>query len=161
MRAISLDGLISMFAETTDSVWLPAITITDPAGVQATIRAVANTVDLSYGGHTYTACPFEWQIADDTERSVAQSKIRIDNVSQEIIAAIRAITESPLIDLELFRVAPNGTITREMGPSRFDLLTCRATAAVIEGTLGYEHDFLNESSQHWNFTPTTAPGLFT
>jgi hypothetical protein len=160
MREISAAGLISLFAETTDSAWIAALTLTDPAGVQPTLRACANTVDLSYGGHTYTACPFEWIMADDTETSVAQARIRVDNVSQEITLAIRQIIESPLIDLELFRVGPDGVVHREMGPSRFELLSCTADALVVEGTLGYEHDFLNESAQQYSFTPTLCPGLF-
>lgn len=159
MREISADGMISLFAEATGQVWLAALTLADPANVLPTLRAVANTEDLDYGGHTYTACPFEWILADDTEQSVAQAKIRIDNVSQEISLAIRQITEPPLIDLEIFRVDTVGTVHRELGPSRFSLLTCSVDALVIEGTLGYEHDFLNESAQQYSFTPSVCPGL--
>lgn len=160
MRQVSADAIQSLFAEHAESTWIPAVSIVDPTNTYSTLRACANTRDVSHGGNTYTACPFDWILADDTERSVAQAKIRVDNVDQSLTAVLRTVGVRPIIDLELFRVDVNGLVHREMGPSRFALLSYNGSAVTIEGTLGYENDFLNESAQQYSFTPTLSPGLF-
>lgn len=159
MRAITTDGLRSMFAETTGSAWLPALTITH-ADLPDTIRVVANTVEIAYGGNVYLGCPFELFLAQDTESTVTQAKIRIDNVSGDLSLAIRAPSTPPTVDVEIFRVDADGTVTREIGPDRYSLLSARVDAAVAEGVLGYQNDFLNDPTQQDRFTPAVAPGLF-
>jgi hypothetical protein len=51
-------------------------------------------------------------------------------------------------------------VTREIGPDRYALLSVRVDAAVAEGVLGYQNDFLNDPAQQDRFTPAVAPGLF-
>lgn len=159
MRTVTLQGLQSMFAETSGAAWLPAATITHE-DLPDTIRVVANTEPITYAGNEYLGCPFELYLAADTEQSVTQAKIKIDNVSNDISMAIRAPSTSPSIDLEIFRVDPNGTVTREVGPDHYLLLSAKVDAAVAEGTLGFEADFLNEPATCDRFTPSVAPGLF-
>jgi hypothetical protein len=158
-RTISASGLQSLFAQETESVWLPAVTVAH-TDLPATLRFVANTQDIVYGGNTYLACPFELTIAPDNEESVPQARIRIDNVSQDITVAVRSTDTSPTITLEIFRVDSGGVVTREYGPHSYDLLTVNADALVVEGVVGYEHDFLNEQATADRFVPSLAPGLF-
>lgn len=160
MREVSPETLQAMMAESTATVLLPALTFTDPDGVQPTMRVVANNVDIPYGGNTYTALPFKLTLAPDTETSVPQAKISVDNVGLEVTAMIRQVDKKPLIDIELFAVDAAGTVRLELGPTRFTLLSVTATAVTIEGVLGYDFDFLNKSAQAHDFTPGLAPGMF-
>jgi len=157
-RAISLSGLQSLMAQETNHSWHCALTISGPS--MATVRAIQNTVDVVYGAATYLACPFELTLAQDTEDSVPQATVRVDNVSRDLVTAIRTAAYSPDVDLEVFRIDTAGTVTREVGPMRFSLLTTKVDALVIEGTLGYLTDFLNESATKDRFVPSIARALF-
>jgi len=158
-RTISAAGLQSLFAQETACAWIPAVTVTH-ADLPATLRFAANTQNLVYGGNTYLACPFELYLAADTEESVSQAKIKIDNVSRDIVQAVRSTDSSPTVTLEVFRVDSSGVVTREYGPNALSLLSVQADALVVEGTLGYEADWLNEAAVHDRFVPSLAPGLF-
>ncbi len=158
MRNLSLAGLQSLMAQETEHSWHCAISISGPS--MLTVRAIQNTVDVVYGAFTYLACPFELVLAQDSEEQVPQATIRVDNVSRDLIAAIRSAEYSPDVDLEIFRIDAAGTVTREIGPMRFSLLQAKADALVIEGTLGYLTDFLNESATKDRFVPTIARALF-
>lgn len=158
MRAITLSGLQSLMAQETDHSWHCAISISGPG--MATVRAIQNTVDVVYGAFTYLACPFELTLAQDSEDSVPQATIRVDNVSRDLITAIRTAEYSPDVDLEIFRIDAAGAVTREVGPMRFSLLSTKADAMVIEGALGYLTDFLNESATKDRFVPSIARALF-
>lgn len=160
MREVSPSTLQSMMAESTATALLGAITFTDPDGVQPTIRAVSNTVDIEYGGHTYQAIPFKLTLAKDTESQVPQAKISIDGVGQEVTAMVRQVTGRPTLDIEVLAVAPNGDVTREIGPLSYVLLEISGTASTLEATLGYDLDILNQSAQHYDFTPGVARALF-
>ncbi|HWO99206.1 MAG TPA: DUF1833 family protein [Methylococcus sp.] len=158
MRTLTLQGLQSLLAQETDSSWHCAITIAAPS--MTTARFIQNTVDVVYGANTYFASAFELVLAQDSEESVPQVTIRVDNVGREIIAGIRQATTAPDIDLEIFRIDGASVVTREIGPVRYNLLSVRADALVIEGNLGYLTDFLNEAATKDRFTPSIAKALF-
>jgi hypothetical protein len=161
VRQLTLEGVQSLFAQDTADVWLPALTIAPPEGETGqTLRAVANSVDIEYGGNTYTACPFELVLANDTEETVPQVQIRVDNVSRDLTRAVREAQGHPLVYVEIFRVNAAGAAIREMGPTEFSLLTVAVDSLTVEGTLGYQVDFLNEPAVIHRFTPNVAPGLF-
>lgn len=163
MRSVSLDGLQSLFAQDTAHAWMPALVFRPPVvdghdfGVT---RIVADTVPHTYGGHLFEAFPFELTLAPDTEDTTPQARVRIDNVDRRLVEALRTLTEPPPIDLYVFRVAPNGEVSAELGPSEFHLLAITMDALVIEGTLGFNVDFLNEPATRDTFTPAVAPGIF-
>lgn len=163
MRNVSLAGLQSMLAEETASVWLFAIEIhphDDDPDQYAVARACSNSVDVVFAGHTYLALPFEVTLAADNEDTVPQAKIRVDNVSRAMSESIRKTNYPPTIYLNVLRIAPDGIVTRELGPSKFTLLSATVNAFTMEGILGYESDFLNEPATHHKFTPAIAPALF-
>jgi hypothetical protein len=161
MPAVSIDGIRSMFAEQTADVWTVGITFAPPEGASGeTFRMIANTEDVVYGGQIYRAAPFDFTLAQDNEDTVPKAQIRADNVSRDLIAAIRAanVNDAPVITVEIFRIGTG--VVREFGPTVYSLLSVSADAFVIEGTLGYRVDFLNEPAVIHKFTPNLAPGLY-
>ena len=161
MRNVSLAGLQSLLAEETASVWLFGVSFhPNEAEDYPDSYFCSNTVDISFAGQTYTALPFEVTLAADSEETVPQARLRIDNVSRGLSEAIRQTTQPPTVNLRIFRIDGAGTVHLELGPSRFTLLSATVTALTVEGVLGYESDFLNEPAVHQRFTPSIAPALF-
>lgn len=160
MRQVSIEGIRSLFAQETAHVWVPALTFTPPSS--AVINIVANTQDVIYPpltGDVYLAMPFELSLAPDTEDTVPQARIRVDNVDQSIVALLRTITEPLPVTLRVFRIEPDLTVFQELS-SQFHLLSVTIDSLIVEGTLGYNIDFLNEPAVRDSFTPSVAPGLF-
>lgn len=162
MRQVSLEGLRSLFAQETAHAWLPALSFVPPAGYgYSQVNVVANTEGVLVGGVLYEPRPFEMVLAPDTEETVPQARIRVDNIDQSLIQMLRSVQEPMEIGLLILRVAPGAAEAAvEVGPSQFHLLAVTLDALVIEGTLGFNVDFLNEPATRDTFTPAVAPGLF-
>lgn len=164
MRSVSLQGLQSLLAEETASVWVFGISIhpgdDDPDQYDPNYF-VANTQNIEFAGQVYTALPFEITLAADNEESAPMARVRIDNVSRLLSEAIRKTNYAPVINIRLFRIDQENQVHLELGPSKFTLLSATVNALTVEGTLGYSNDFLNEPASHARFTPSVAPALFT
>lgn len=164
MRNVSLQGLQSLLAEETASVWCFGVSFhpspDDPVQYDPSYF-VANTQNITFSGQEYIALPFEVTLAADNEESPPQAKLRIDNVSRELSEAVRRTSYAPLVYIRVFRIDAGGEIHLELGPSKFTLLAATVNALTVEGTLGYSNDFLNEPASHSKFTPSIAPALFT
>jgi hypothetical protein len=163
MRNVSLQGLQSLVAEETASVWVFAISIhpndDDPNQYEPNYF-VANTQDVTFANQMYLALPFELSLAADNEESAPQARLKIDNVSRLLSEAVRQTNFAPTIYVRLFRIDENNVVHLELGPSRFNLLSASVNAQTVEGVLGYSNDFLNEPASHAKFTPSVAPALF-
>jgi hypothetical protein len=163
MRNVSLEGIQSLLAEETASVWCMAVSFHPNAGDPNQYAATyfcANTVNLTYAGQEYIALPFEVTLAADNEETVPQVRIRIDNVAREFSDAVRRTDYPPTVYVRVFRVDTSGVVHLELGPSKYTLLSATVNATMVEGVLGYESDFLNEPAVHTRFTPNIAPALF-
>lgn len=159
MREVTLAGLRAMFAQSTGSAIIPAVTLTHDTYSEP-LRVAANTVPLVVDGNEYVACPFELTLAQDTDQSVTQPQISIDNVDAAISEAVRTVPSAPGVTLEIFRADPDGTVERQMGPDSYSLLSAKVDAQKVVGILGYQTDFLNAPAVHDLFVPAVAPGLF-
>lgn len=159
MRTISAAGMQALFAESSEEIVLPLVTITHP-DYPGTSRLVANMTDISYGGNTYTALPFEFVLAADTQDAVPVAKIRFDNVSRDLVALLRSVTTPATMQVEIIRIPATGPYVSEVGPLTYSLRNVSITATVVECTLAYETDFLNEPACRKRFDSIQAPGLF-
>jgi hypothetical protein len=171
MRNVSLDGLRSMIAQQTDSIWVFGVTFIPGEGDSYPVtRYCNNTENFRFpypSGDEYVALPFEVTLASENEESVPQARIRIDNVSLVFSNVIRRTDIPPEVELRIFRLEEevvDGEKTwvpyLELGPSAFTLLGATVNSVTVEGTIGYEHDILNEPAVQHRFTPTQAPAMF-
>ena len=169
MRALSLAGIQSLLAESTNDAWIFGLEIYNPEAPndrnQAT-RICANTEDLSYQGYTFFALPFELTLAQDEEDTSPKIRVRIDNIYSQISTAIRQTNLQPLVVVRLFRVTTtyvNGVKTntayREMEANMY-LASATATDEAVECILGAKNDILNEPATHARFTFALCPGMF-
>lgn len=171
MRNVSLDGLQSMIAQQTDSIWVFGLTFSPTGGDDYPVTHFCNNTEnfrFPYpNGDEYVALPFEVTMAAENEETVPQAKIRIDNVSLVFSNVIRRTDNPPNVELRVFRLEEevvNGEKTwvpyLELGPSAFTLLNATVNSLTVEGTIGYEHDILNDPAIQHRFTPVQAPALF-
>lgn len=171
MRNVSLDGLRSMIAQQTESVWVFGITFKPTGGDDYPVTNYCNNMEnFRYPypeGDEYWALPFEVTLASDNEETVPQARIRIDNVSLVFSNVIRQTNNPPDVELRVFRIEEEVINDEkvwkpylELGPSKFRLLGATVNSLTVEGTIGYEHDILNEPATQHRFTPTQAPALF-
>lgn len=123
---------------------------------------VANSEVVSIAGDIYSPLPFEVTLAADNEDTLPQVRLRIDNVSQQFSAAVRATNQAPDITLHLVRLTPTaqGYVAYKELSSEFTLLSATLNVSTFDAVLGYRNDFLNEPSMHTRFTPMLCPALF-
>lgn len=146
-------------AQQTKQVLVARIAISHASILGGPIRLVQDMQNLTSNGNVYTAFPFHLTLPEDDNQGVPQVTLQIDNVSQEILATIKALPPNrpPTVSIDLV-VASQPDIVEFSLPD----LTLRDVSAdllVIEGSLRGDEEDLNEFPKD-SFTPQTAPGLF-
>ena len=170
MRALSLAGIQSLLAESTNDVWVFGLEVFDPMNPGDTNyaeRFCANTEDLVFQDRIYYALPFELTLAQDEEDTAPKVRLRVDNIHRQIVQAIRETNLQPQIVIRLFRVRTTytqqgekvNTVEVEMTASMY-LVSATATADTVECILGAKNDILNEPATHGRFTFALCPGMF-
>jgi len=159
MRSISAAGLQALFAQTSSDAILPLLTITS-SEYPGTSRIVANMTSVIHESVGYQPLPFELVLAPDSADSVPVAKIRLDNVNQDLVALLRTATQPATVVVRIVRFPATGASVTEMGPLTFSAKAVQITASIIEITLAYETDFLNEPAVKTRFDNTIAPALY-
>ena len=110
MRNLSSDTLRALFAQESGEVFAPLLVI-DHEDLVNPVRIVGDTVNLTKGLDTYTAAPFSYDLPSDQEGKIQEIKIRVSNVSRELVQMIRSLQSSPTMTFEIVRVAdPTDTV---------------------------------------------------
>jgi hypothetical protein len=155
-RTLSQLARQALFAQETKEVFLLLLTISH-AAITPTIRVANNTRDITSGGETFIGYPFTITLPDERDDGMPQMTLRIDNVSQAIVRALRSITRPPAIQLDV--VLADSPDTLEASIPGFTLRRATYDALVVEGALTLE-DVLNQGFPALSFTPSTTPALF-
>lgn len=155
-RPLSTTAKQGLFAQETEQVFLPLVTITHP-DLASPVRVVRNTEDIVSRGQEFIALGFDLTLPDDREETVPGMRLEIDNVDRRIVEAIRTITSPAQVTTEVVLASQPDTVE-----AAFEGYTLRGTeydALRVTGTLTLE-DVLNEPFPVGLFTPSVAPGLF-
>ena len=154
MRTISQTGLASMHAVSTAEVWLVLLTLS-ASGMQ-TIRVVNNNENVISGGNTFLAFPFEISLPSEDSDSPPRAYLRIDNVDRQIVAAVRALTVTPEVRIDVIRAsAPDAP---EITFTGLFLRNVQYDAGYVSGELTYDSIFTEPVT--FTMTPSRFPGLF-
>jgi hypothetical protein len=109
----SADIRAALYAPSTDRVLIDLITITH-AELGAPVRICTDMVAMVSRGHTYMALPVSISMPNDTEGEPPRVVLVVDNVSRELVAAVRSIETPPVVTVEtVIASAPNIV---ELGP---------------------------------------------
>ena len=146
----------SAYGPDIDTVWLVLATI-EHADLSDHLRVVNNTEDIVSQGNTFTACPFEISLPDDTDDGPPGARVTIDNVSQEMTIALRTIDSPAQITFEVIDAAAPDDI--EIEYADLTLRDIEIDVAQVRGTVGFDDARLESFPSH-NFSPGFFPGAF-
>jgi len=154
--AVSNSFKEAVFAQETDDVVLVLLTIAH-ADISPSIRVVNNNENITSNGNLFTAFPFEIELPDNKELGVPRARLTIDNVSREIAEAIRTITTSATVTIEVIRAEAPDTV--EITWSALTLKNVKWDMYKVSGDLVFEELEL-EPFPIGQFSPANFPGLF-
>ena len=115
------------------------------------------TTDAAVTPVLWIAAPFHITLPQDRDDELPHVQLTIDNITPDIIAAIRSLTSAPTITMDVVLARTPATI--EAGPFEMTLRGVSYDAFTITGQLGFE-DILNEPFPALAFTPRLFPGIF-
>jgi hypothetical protein len=145
-----------VFAQETGEAFIILLAI-DHDDLSSPIYLGSDGVDTISNSKTYIAYPFDFiapAMAGDKEPA---AKIEIDNVSREIIEAIRGLSSPPTIEVDIVRASVPDTI--EVSFPDFLLNDVTYDRLVVSGTMVVE-TLGNEPFPAHSFLPSNFPGLF-
>lgn len=156
-RVLSANAAKAILARETEEVFLCLLTLEHP-DISPTIRLVNNTEPVVRTEGTYQPYPFEAVLPEDTDSGRPQVTIRIDNIDREVTRTLRELSGVPTCTLRVV-LASSPEVT-EMGPFEFSVLSAEYDVMLINVTLGYEEDFLNQAIPAQTYTPSNSAGVF-
>jgi hypothetical protein len=155
-RTVSSLTRQALYAAETGEVFLILLTISHPQLV-APIRVTSDGVDTSSRGNSFIAFPFELVLPDDQESKSPRARLIIDNIDRQIVSAVRSLTSSPNILIEIVRAAAPEVVEAQF--IDFKLVNISYDSHVVQGDLTLE-DFTAEPFPAGSFSPNLFPGLF-
>ena len=155
-RNLSTDALKAIYAQETGEAFLILLTL-DHDTLAQPLRVSSDAVNTDSRGDTYVAFPFELVLPDDRENTAPRARLVIDNVSREVLSAIKTLNTAPTVKMEIIRSsAPD--VVEAVFPD-FKLTNIKYNALTIKGDLTLE-DFTAEPYPSTIFSPSTFPALF-
>lgn len=164
MTSIQSDSLKELFRSETACVWLPAVSF--KLLTTYTLHLVANTEAVTVGGITYTPCPFEMTLPEDSEETVPQVTLLMDAVGpsgRSLIKVLQETHDPAKATINLLRGTPGISgwdWVVETSQDNWVAQSASVTAKTISLTLGYRMNLLNEPATVGRFVPSIAPGIF-
>lgn len=146
----------ALFKQETEEVFLVLLTIDHPE-LSNPIRLVNNTEDITSNGNLFTAFPFKIVMPLADPNSQPRASIEVDNIDRQIVTAIRTITSSPTVTLQVIMASAPNTIEVEF--TDFKLQDTSYNGFTVSGTLSMEN-YLLEPYPADQFVPSNFPGIF-
>ncbi len=156
MREVSPTFLRAALARETGEAPIVLVTI-EHASLTAPIRVAGYDVDVTSRGETFVALPFAISLPTDTEEAAPRAKVSLDNVSREIVIAVRGATgKPPSVTLEVVLADTPDVV--EASWAGFALRNVSYNALTVEGELTLE-GLAAEPNPAGRFTPGAFPGV--
>ena len=153
---ISSGARQDLFDQETGEAFIILLTLSH-VDLSIPIRVCNNGVNIISNGDTYFALPFEISLPSDEGGDIPRAVVRIDNVNRAMVIAIRSISTSPTVQMDIIRAsAPN---VLEVSFPDFIFTGISYDAFTISGDLTLEN-FLLEPYPAGVFDPSRFPGGF-
>jgi len=156
MRNVSSAFKSAVYGQQTDEVFIVLITL-DHDELSSPLRVTSDGVATTSGGNTYYPYPFEISVPSDTEKTLTQGTLTIDNVARDIVEAIRSVPSSPTITIKIVLASDPNAVEVQFPDYEFKNISY--DAYTVTGDLSVE-TFLQEPFPGEAFTPGYFPGLF-
>lgn len=146
----------AIYAAETGDAFLILLTI-DHDDLEQPIRVTSDAVETESRGDTFTPFPFDLILPDDLDDRSPRARLVIDNIDRQIVMAVRNLSSSPNVLIEIVRAADADTVEAQFVD--FKLTTVAYDVHKVEGNLTIE-DFTAEPFPAAVFSPSLFPGLF-
>lgn len=165
-RTVSSAFKQAIYSQETDEVFTTLLTI-DHDDLTSPIRVandwledlpVAGVKGVISNSVEYVAFPFEFILPPQNETGISMAKLRIDNVSREIMVSALAITSPASVNVKIVLSSDPDTI--EMEIDDFKLANITANVFTIEGDLSTSDNYDLEPFPGARFDPSRFPGAF-
>ena len=113
--------------------------------------------NLLVQGNLHIAAPFTIKLPGETEETIPQVTIEIDNVDSDIIDTVRSVLTPPT--MSFYVVSPDEPDHIQAGPFKMKLREVSYDFQKITGTCRFR-DLMNLNFPYHTFTPARFPGLF-
>jgi hypothetical protein len=155
-RPITPESHAAFYAAETEEVFVILLTLTHPDMAEP-LRVSSDAVDTDSRGNIFIAYPFNLSLPDDEDNRPPRARLAIDNIDRQIMQAVRQLTSSPTVLLEIVRAAAPDVVEAKFEDFRFTNISY--DSHMIEGDLTVE-DFTAEPYPAASFSPSLFPGLF-
>jgi hypothetical protein len=117
-------------------------------------RTVRGTIS---NGNNFPFCPVRVSLPDDSEETISEATLEIDNVDRDVMIAVRTAQSPPTITIQVVLASTPDTIEAQW--LNFKLASVEADALVITGKLSLGN-FLGEPYPGGSMLPSNFLGLF-
>lgn len=164
-RDLSNAAKAAIYTQTTDEAFVLLVTVnhssfTQPVRVSSDpheVLPIAGVRGIVSNGDEYLYLPFVIELPAQDDTGVAKARISIDNISREIVAAVRGADSALSIDIHIVLASDPDTI--EAAITDFKLERVTYDAFTVSGDISVEY-FDLEPFPARRFTPSDFPGLF-
>ncbi len=153
---VSSDARQDLFDQETGEAFIILLTISH-ADLPQPIRVCNDGKDIISNGNTFSAFPFEIALPSDEGDQAPKALLRIDNVDRSIVAAVRSVSTSPDVQIDIIRASAPDDIEVSFPDFTFDNIAY--DAFTVSGELTLEN-FLQEPYPAGVFDPSRFPGGF-
>jgi len=164
-RPLSNAAKAAIFAQQTDEAFITLVTINHPT-FTAPVRVASDPYELLPDagvrgvvsrGEEYLFLPFTIELPAQDDSGAAKARISVDNISREIVAAVRRANSALTITIEIVLASDPDTPEVSIEDFRLDRVTY--DALTVSGDISVEY-FDLEPFPARRFTPSDFPGLF-
>ena len=164
-RTVSNTFKAAAFAQQTGEVFIMLVTLSSP-GLIDDIRVCSDPFELlpTAGvrgvvsrGDEYVFLPFEITLPTEDDSGIARAKLTIDNVTRQVVQAVRSSAGRIGITIEIVLASDPDTVEVSMNDFILDGITYDALTVTGEISLEY-YDL--EPFPSSRFTPSYFPGIF-
>lgn len=164
-RTLSSTATSAVFSQQTEEVFVTLLEISH-ADLSETLYVSSDpTTDFGgnvYGttsnGQNYIFFPFEFRMQEQSDNLISKASLRIDNVTRDIILAIRSVqSEEPQVDIKVVLASAPDDIEFEIPSLKLNNIT--ANAFIVAGELR-PVVVQNEQYPYLNFNYSDFAGIY-
>lgn len=155
-RNLTLETRRAIYAPETAEVFIVLLTIAHP-DMAVPLRVCGGGEEVTSRGEIFAAYPFALALPEDEDGRAPRARLSIDNIERGIVEAVRNLTSSPFVTIEIIRRAAPDIVEARFDDFRFTDISY--DSQIIEGDLTIE-DFTAEPYPAACFSPSLFPGLF-
>ncbi len=164
-RTLSNAAKSALYAQQSDECFIMLLTIEHPnftapirvASDNQTLLPDAGVRGVLSRSMEFIYLPFNIELPTQDDSGIARARISVDNISREIVAAVRQANSALAITIEIVLASDPDTVEVSIEDFRLDRVTY--DALTVSGDISVEY-FDLEPFPSRRFTPSDFPGIF-